>query len=372
MKPQLDIDPEITRARLPPPELYRDPEWAAAVARTSLRRGWHCLGSAAGLEAPGSARPLVLLPGFVGEPLLLVRGDDGVLRLLSNSCTHRAHLVVECAGSGRQLACPYHGRRYALDGRCLGAPGFERLEGFPDADEALPRFEVAEWRGLLFGALEPEAAWRDVIAPVEARIAPFAPARWRVDASLDRTFEFDANWCLYVENYLEGLHIPFLHPGLTARLDWKSYRYERFDHATLQVGIAAEGEPVFELPAGHPEHGSRVGAIYFWLFPTTMLNFYPWGLSLNVVEPLGPTRTRVRFHAFVERPELHDRGAGSGLVQVELEDERAALQVQAGLASRAYRGGRYAPLAEMGVHAFHRMLARTLAGPFRSRTPPPK
>lgn len=359
--PRLEIDPDIVRARMPPAELYRDPLWWRALCDGPLRCSWHCLGPADGLEAAGAARPLTLLPGSLDEPVVLVRGADGELRLLSNACTHRAHLVVEQAGTGRALRCSYHGRGFTLDGRCTGAPGFEGVAGFPGDDAALPQFALAEWRGLLFGSLAPEAPWRDVIAPVEARAAAWMPAKWRRDATLDRAFEFDAHFALYVENYLEGLHIPFLHPGLNARLDWKSYGYANFDHATLQVGVAAAGEPALALPAGHPD-GARgpVGALYFWLHPTTMLNLYPWGLSLNVVEPLGPTRTRVRFHAFVERPELHDRGAGSGLVQVELEDERAAQQVVRGLAARSWRGGRYAPIAEQGVHAFHRMLARTL------------
>jgi len=363
-RPRLEIDADLSRARMPPAELYRSAEWWSALVAGPLRRGWHCLGSAEGLEAAGAARPLTLLPGSLDEPVVVVRGADGELRLLSNACTHRAHLVVEQAGTGRALRCPYHGRGFALDGRCTSAPGFEGVAGFPAESDALPRHSIAEWRGLLFGAIAPAAPWSEVIAPVEARCAAFAPAKWRRDATLDRSFEFDAHWCLYVENYLEGLHIPFIHPGLNARLDWKSYRYEAFDHATLQVGIAADGEPVLELPRGHPD-GARgpVGALYFWLFPTTMVNLYPWGLSLNVVEPLGPSRTRVTFHAFVERPELHDRGAGSGLVQVELEDERAALQVMRGLASSTYRGGRYSPLAESGVHAFHRMLARTIEPP---------
>lgn len=360
-KPELAIDPDITRARMPPAALYRDPAWWKALCDGPLARGWHCLGVADGLEAVGDARPLVLLPGALDEPVVVVRGGDGELRLLANACTHRAHLVVEQAGCGRALRCSYHGRGFALDGRCTGAPGFEGVAGFPGAEDALARYALAEWRGLLFGSLAPEAPWREVIAPVEERAAPFLPARWRHDATLDQTFEFDGHFALYVENYLEGLHIPFIHPGLNARLDWKQYGYASFAHGTLQVGVAAAGEPTLPLPAGHLDTArGPVGALYFWLFPTTMVNLYPWGLSLNVIEPLGPARTRVRFLAFVERPELHDRGAGSGLVQVELEDERAVLQVMKGLAARAYRGGRYVPHAEQGVHAFHRMLARTL------------
>jgi choline monooxygenase len=368
---RLDIADSIADARLPPRELYADDGVAAAAREAALRPSWQFLGESAGLEAAGAARPVTLLAGSLDEPLLLVRDGERKLRLLSNVCTHRGHLVCESAATLRALRCTYHGRGFDLAGRCTGAPGFEKAAGFPSEADALPTAALAEWRGLLFGSLAPATPFDEWIAPVERRLGPLAstPGAWRRETRHDRLFEFDANWCLYVENYLEGLHIPFIHPGLNAKLDWKSYRYENVASGTLQVGVAAAGEPVFELPRGHPDAapaGSKaaaasVGALYFWLFPNLMLNFYPWGLSLNVVEPLGTARTRVRFHAFVQDPALHDRGAGSGLDQVEMEDERAAAQVQRGMASRHYRRGRYAPEAEAGVHWFHRMLARALA-----------
>ena len=355
------IDDDVRLARLPPRELYSDPQWCAAAREAALAPAWHFLGEPGGLEAAGAARPLMLLPGSLDEPLLLLRDEQKRLRLMSNVCTHRGHLVVESAATLRSLRCTYHGRCFDLAGRCTGAPGFEKAAGFPSEAEALPQLSLVEWHGLLFGSLRPAAPWSEVVAAVERRLAGLAVTSWRHEPRHDRLFEFDANWCLYVENYLEGLHIPFIHPALNAKLDWKSYRYENLDHGTLQVGIAAPNELAFDLPAGHPDQGSRVGALYFWLFPNLMVNVYPWGLSLNVVEPIGDARTRVRFHAFVHDEKLHDRGAGSGLVQVELEDERAAGQVQRGMASRLYRSGRYAPEAESGVHHFHRMLARALA-----------
>jgi choline monooxygenase len=176
-----------------------------------------------------------------------------------------------------------------------------------------------------------------------------------------RTYLVRANWALYVDNYLEGFHIPYIHAALNATLDYASYRTELLRHGNLQVGTAADSEPAFELPPGHPLFGERVGALYFWMFPNLMLNFYPWGLSVNVVRPQGVSLTKVEFVPFVARPELLDQGAGGALDRVEREDEAVVESVQVGLRSRFYDRGRYAVEREKGVHQFHRMLAESLA-----------
>src|SRR5262249_40690438 len=293
---------------------------------------------------------------------LLSRDEKGALHLLSNACTHRGHLVVERPCTVQALRCAYHGRRFDLAGKCLGAPGFEEAKAFPRPADSLARAQIGEWRGLEFGSLAPRVPLEKAFEEVEARIGGVARAKWTPSPQHDRVFEFDANWALYVENYLEGLHIPFIHPGLNAKLDWKSYRYENLANGTLQVGIAALDELAFTLPEKHPDAQARVAAFYFCLFPNLMLNVYPWGLSLNVVEPLSATRTRVRFHAYVHDAKLHGQGAGSGLDQVELEDERAVTRVQLGLRGRSWPRGRYAPVAESGVHWFHRRIAKALEG----------
>ena len=105
-----------------------------------------------------------------------------------------------------------------------------------------------------------------------------------------------------------------------------------------------------------------MAAYWWWLFPATMLNLYPWGLAVNVVQPLSPTRTRVRYLTFVGDASLGGRGAGGDLDRVETQDEAVVQSVQRGLRSRVYRSGRYAPRHERGVHHFHRMLADALRG----------
>jgi choline monooxygenase len=171
-----------------------------------------------------------------------------------------------------------------------------------------------------------------------------------------------ANWALYCDNYLEGFHIPFVHASLNEAIDYGAYTTELFRWSSLQLGIAKGDEEAFDLPSGSPDAGKRVAAYYFWLFPNTMLNFYPWGCSVNVVQPLAVDRTRVSFITYVWKPERLERGAGAigGLDRVEREDEAVVESVQRGVRSRLYTRGRYSPTREQGVHHFHRLLVEAL------------
>ncbi|MEO0652546.1 MAG: SRPBCC family protein, partial [Planctomycetota bacterium] len=295
----------------------------------------------------------------------ITRAGDG-LTCLSNVCTHRAMCVVERPSAARGLLCRYHGRRFGLDGAFASAPGFEGALDFPRAADSLARYPLERRGPFLFAALDPDVPFEDWWAPVAARCGHLPWEALERDRSRDRAFRFDAHWALYVENYLEGLHIPYIHPGLVKTLDWQHYRYELFGHSNLQLGVAADGDLAFDsppfdvLPDGHPDRGQRVAAWYWWLFPNLMLNVYPWGISVNVVEPLGPARTEVRFQAYVWDRSKLDAGAGGDLVGVEYEDEAAVVSVQRGLASRAYTRGRYAPEHEVATHQFHRLLAARL------------
>jgi choline monooxygenase len=344
------IDPDITRARTLPVRFYRDPGVYDFVRERVFARSWQWAGDLGGVAAPGTATPRILCPGLLDEPVLLTRDTLGTLRCLSNVCTHRGHPVCAAAGAHEHLRCPYHGRRFGLDGRLRSAPGFEGAQDFPGPGDDLPPLAFGEAFGQAFASLAPALPFERWLGPLRERIAPQAMTH---DPAHDRDYEFAAHWALYVENYLEGLHIPFVHPGLTGTIEWKAYRYELFEHGTLQIADARAGEPAFD---------DGTAAVYAWLFPNLMLNFYPWGLSLNIVQPLGPARTRVSFRSYVARPELLGRGAGGALDQVEMEDEAAVQAVQrAGIASRLYHSGRYAPAHERGVHQFHRLLAAALA-----------
>ncbi len=355
---------DVRGARTPPAEFYTSGAVYAELLERVFARSWQWVGDDRLLAEDPSQEPFTLLPGSLDEPLVLTRDGD-LRRCLSNVCTHRALVVCEAPGRARGLRCRYHGRRFGLDGRFVSAPGFEGALDFPAAADDLRSIPLESAAPLWFASLAPAVDFDAWWGPVAERLAFLDLRAARHDPARDRDFAFDAHWALYVENYLEGLHIPYIHPALNKTLEFETYEQILLPHGSLQIAEASDGEPAFDdLPREHPDardaHGRerRVAAFYFWLFPNCMLNVYPWGLSLNLVLPQDVARTRVRFQSYVLAPERLDRGAGGDLVAVEFEDEAAVESVQRGLRSRLYTRGRYAPAHEQGTHHFHGLLAR--------------
>jgi choline monooxygenase len=356
------IDAEIQRAETLPGSFYGSAHWHEEARARVFARAWHFLGAGELARVPGQLHPTLLGEGVLDEPVVLVRDRDDELRCLSNVCTHRGALLCEGPAIASQLRCRYHGRRFGLDGRLLASPGFEGATGFPRPEDDLPRLPIGVWRGFLFAALAPDLDFGSWIAPLAERVA-FLPVEQAVlDPARSRDYLVHANWALYCDNYLEGFHVPFVHAGLAAAIDCGAYRTELFAAGSLQVGIAAGSEEVFDLPAGHPDAGQRVAAWWFWLFPNLMVNVYPWGISVNVVQPLSADRTRVRFLHYAWDPGRMANSAGSAIDRVEREDEAVVESVQRGTRAALYRRGRYAPAHETGVHHFHRLLVARLAG----------
>ncbi len=357
------IDPDIRRAQTLPGYMYRDAGVHEVILERLFARSWQLI--SAETQPPESSNhvtPLILLPDSLDEPLLLVRDGQGDLACLSNVCTHRGMLLADSPGSCEGLRCRYHGRTFSLDGTMTGMPEFAEALDFPGPDDHLKSAALERWGPLAFVRLLEGPGFAEVLGPVMAAMSWLPLAEFVFDPGRSRDYEISANWALYCENYLEGFHIPFVHPGLNSTLDWRAYEVHLQDFSSLQVGIASPGEPVFDLPAGHPDHGKAVAAYYWWVFPNLMLNFYPWGLSVNIVEPMGPGRCRVRFQSYVWQAELLDQGAGGPLDAVEMEDEAVVEAVQLGVGSRLYRRGRYSPRQEQGTHHFHQKLIAALEG----------
>jgi choline monooxygenase len=358
----LTIDPDIRRASTLPSWAYADPEVLAAARERIFARSWQLVADTDRIKVPGQVCPLTLLEGLLDEPLLLTRDRGDQLHCLSNVCTHRGNLVAESEGVEQQLRCRYHGRKFGLDGRFVAMPEFEQAEGFPSPADDLPKIAFGTWEKFVFASLAPRGPLEDALSAVRSRCAGMPVRDVVFDPSRSREYLVRANWMLYCDNYLEGFHIPFVHVGLAGVLDYGSYRTELFAGGNLQVGVAGEGEDAFALPAGHPDHGQRIAAYYFWLFPNTMFNVYPWGISINVVRPLAVDRTKVSFLSYVWDASRLDRGAGAALDRVEREDEVIVENVQRGVRSRLYERGRFSPTREQGVHQFHRLIAEALAG----------
>ncbi len=355
------VDSDITRAATLDPAFYGDEAAYAATRDLVFARTWQWLGALTDVAEPCSLAPRDLLPGLLDEPLLLARDGEGTLRCLSNVCTHRANLLVAAPGPAEQIRCGYHSRRFDLAGHMTFMPDFAEAKHFPSPADDLPQVPFAAWAGHGFAALDPVAPFAEYVGDLRHRLGWLSVERYRHDSTRDRDYGVDAHWALYVENYLEGFHIPFVHESLNEVVDYGSYATELFRYSNLQRALARPGQAAFDPPPDSPDHGARVAAYYGWIFPNLMLNFYPWGLSVNLVQPAGFHRTRVAFRTYVGDAARLGDGAGAALDRVEAEDEAIVEAVHRGVRSRLYRGGRYSPTRERGVHHFHRLLGEFLA-----------
>lgn len=344
------IHPDIKKAHTLPSKYYTE----SSVFREIISKLSESFHFAAHISQFGKNNiiPLPQLENILNESLVLVKSDE--IRCLSNVCTHRGMLIATNPCSSKTLKCGYHGRTFGLDGCMKNMPEFEDVEDFPSQKDDLKEFRVMEWGGLHF--VGGNKFFDSVSEELERRIGWIKLEQFRHDESRHRDYEIKANWALYVDNYLEGFHIPFVHSDLHDILDYDSYKTELFEGGVLQIGIANKGEECFDLPESSPDYGENIAAYYYWIFPGLMLNFYPWGLSVNIVNPISVNKTKIIYHGFVGDKSLLGKGAGGDLDKVELEDQDIVEATQRGVSSRAYDRGRYSPTKEKGVHHFHKIL----------------
>jgi choline monooxygenase len=341
----------LERAETPPAAWYLDPRVYDLERERVFFRSWQAVGHVHEVERPGAYFTLDL----AGEPLVVVRGQDGALRAFVNVCRHRGSVVARGAGVARSLNCPYHGWVYGLDGRLTGGPPeFEGVECFDRARSGLPRVRVETFGPFVFVNLDPAApplseALGDIPAPPPAGARPIIERR---------VYEVECNWKLYVDNYLEGYHVPHVHPALHAVLDYSRYVTEPRGPRVLQWAPtrAAAGGGAAEYAAYAP---AGTEGRYWWAFPAFMLNVYANNFSGNYIRPLGPERTLCVFDFFFSRAEDVAPGIAAS-DEVQQEDMRICTSVQAGLRSRTYRAGRYSVARENGLRHFHTLLARAL------------
>jgi choline monooxygenase len=352
-----DFEREITRARTPPAAWYHDPELLARERRLVFGRTWQMVGRANQVRLPGE----YFTCSVADEDVVVTRA--GGLHALSAVCRHRAGPVARGAGQRKSLQCGYHGWTYALDGRLLSAPEFEGAHDFDPAQVCLPRFRVEEWGPFVFVNLAREGvslAQTLGAIPEEIRRLPLD----RMSLYKRADYELACNWKTYVDHTLEGYHIPIVHPALFRELEYTAYRVET---AALHSRQRAPLKPrsAGQLFERSLEDGAPAEALYYWVFPNLMLNFYPDNLQTNLVVPLGPERTLARCEWYVPdptRPGLAQELERSFALaeQVQREDIAICEAVQRGLRSRHYESGRYSVQRESGVHHFHGLLAEWL------------
>jgi choline monooxygenase len=367
----LDVNEQIECAQTLASRFYTDAAILEIEKARIFRRTWQLVGtlSHACGEVNGVKRTIADPESFFtadvgGEPIVVVRDKQGTLRAFSNVCRHRAGPIASGSGCRNILRCGYHGWTYTLDGRLIGTPDVEGVEFFDRSTMGMVPVRLETWEQFIFVNFdqnaEPLAAYLGEI-PGQAKGFQFDG----LELAERRDYVIDCNWKVYVDNYLEGYHIPIAHPGLMREIDYSQYRTDTFRYhsqqfAPIRAMKAEEAGERFYAPGTGLQQ-----ALYFWLFPNLMLNIYPDNISTNLIVPLSQDKTLTIFEWF-----FHD--ASSAKVQervkkavafsdeVQQEDVGLCESVQRGLRSSTYDRGRYSVKRENGVHHFHMLLGEFL------------
>ena len=350
--------------------IYGDPEFFAVEMERVIRPSWQVVCHANEIAEPGQWRTIE----YLGESVVVIRGEDKAVRAFHNVCRHRASRVVSGeAGCAKRLTCPYHAWTYGLDGRLIGVPHKAEYPGLDQTQLGLLPVELEEWHGFLFVRLErggPSVA--EMMAPYGHEVAPY---RFEELQALGRVTlrPRGVNWKNVADNYSDGLHIPVAHPGLT-RLFGRGYRIAAEAHVDRMSGDLLERESsnpserayqkyLPEVPHLPPELQRRW--LYFKLWPNVAFDIYPDQVDFMQFLPVSPTQTLIREISYALPDGRREMKAARYLNwrinrRVNEEDTALIRGVQQGMASRYWTPG---PLGESEV------CLRSFAGKLRRLIP---
>jgi Rieske 2Fe-2S family protein len=370
---------EYRAASLLPKRTYHDPavfDWERA---NILRRDWVMVARDADVAEPGS----YVLVEVDDDPLIVVRGRDGILRAFHNVCRHRGTAVAEEAcGKVVRFQCPYHAWIYDLDGSLIRAKHTEDLEEFRSEDFGLAAVRVDTWQGFVFLNLDPEAVpLAEQLGDLSAHLSRFDFGSLR---SVKRAeYDVAANWKFIAENYSECYHCPGLHPHLN-HLTPYDVGVEYDPDGAWQGGFMQliDGAETMALDGGQgsrrgrpamrgmsPQDERRID--YYVLWPTTFLSIHPDYLLVHRLIPQGPDRTLVTCDWLFEPSTiaLADFDPSDAVAFWDLtntQDWHVCELQQRGTRSSSWVAGRYSN-QEAPVHNFDMMVADRYAGePFRT------
>jgi phenylpropionate dioxygenase-like ring-hydroxylating dioxygenase large terminal subunit len=349
-----------------PSSWYFDGEMFAAERQKIFARTWQVAGRTEQVANPGA----FVTADIAGEPVLVVRDQDSVLRAFFNVCRHRAARVApEEAGHASRLRCPYHGWTYDLTGKLRGTPEFEGVADFQREDNGLVPLEVETWGPLVCVRQCTQGIAPEFSTPLGAMLAPVASRMEKFGLGAfqwveRREYDLNCNWKVFVDNYLDGgYHVNYVHPGLAGVIDYSEYRTEIEGLTSSQISPLRGTKPGSEqTQVGDVRKGSE--AVYSWIFPNFMINICEGVMDTNLVLPVAPDRCRVVFDFyFTETGPAAEKFIQESIGvshQIQIEDQGICEDVQKGLASKSYSTGRFSVRREAPGYHFHRLLAQFL------------
>lgn len=349
-----DPSAPLEKAWTIPAPWYFDPRIAELERARVFGATWQAVGRTDQVRGNGQ----FFTADLAGEPLVVVRGEDGQLRAFYNVCRHHAAAVVtETQGDAKQFRCPYHGWTYGIDGVLKGMVEFDGVCNFDRAKNGLVPVHVDVWENFVFVNLDANSApLRTFLGVVPELVAPLSLSQ-KLHFFDRRIYTLNCNWKVYVDNYLDGgYHVPHAHKGLSSVIEYTKYTIENFARACLQSSPLSS-DSSSEAGVATTRQGR---AFYLWLYPNFMINAYEGVMDTNLVLPLGVDRCAVIFdYYFVDvSSAAASQNQESIEVSEKVQDEDMAIcdAVQRGLGSRAYVAGRLSVRREAGEHLFHRLL----------------
>ncbi len=349
--PLFFIDDDIVKAQTFPSKFYLEEKYLKLTINKIFKYSWQFITDTNQLDKE-NIFPFKFLKDTFNDPLLLVNNGEKI-NCLSNVCTHRGSLLCKSKKNLKTIQCKYHGRTFDLNGKIKAAPGFEHSDKFPKNNDHLTHCKVKQWKHFIFSGINPEINLDDIFKDIDNRLGSYPFEKLVYNQSSSNEYILDANWALYCENYLEGFHVPYVHPGLNNDLELKSYKTILLENGVLQFSKSNTSK--------NSINKDNIYAYYYFIFPNIMFNFYSWGLSINIIEPINKNKTRIRFLSYPIKANKQPFNNESSLDKVEDEDQSIVKRVQEGLNSSFYNRGRYSPENELGVHHFHKMLCNYIS-----------
>jgi choline monooxygenase len=283
---------------------------------------------------------------IAGYRYFVVRGRDGALRGFHNVCPHRASLLLdEGRGQCDLLRCRYHGWVFDGEGRLRKAPDFGEADWFRLEDHGLAPIHVETWRGLVFFSLAASPPpLIEALGGLPHLLADYPIEHFAKCEEAD--FEMAANWKTYTDNFVEGYHVPGIHPAFNAAID-----FSRFE-TTCDRNVVIMRAP--------QKDQSIYGGLWLWIWPNFTLSVYPTGMNTSRIVPVGPDRTRLYYNFYFA--DTGEAGAPARRRTVETncaivrEDFGICEAAQDNLRAGVFDRGPLSPRHERGVGYFHDLI----------------